>query len=99
MLQFNNDNGHGVVSPGAEGLHVPPRAGVVSEVVGLLQPQAVQVEPRLVTVPAVLVRLRGNMLDVTATLVVTLSVRKGLRKLRELLAIEVNHELKCVTVM
>ena len=74
MLQFDNDNGHGVVSPGAEGLHVPPRAGVVSEVVGLLQPQAVQVEPRLVTVPAVLVRLTGNMLDVTATLAVTLSV-------------------------
>ena len=73
MLKFDNDNGHGVVSPGAEGLHVPPRAGVVSEVVGLLQPQAVQVEPRLVTVPAVLVRLRGNMLDVTATLAVTLS--------------------------
>ena len=74
MLKFDNENGHGVVSPGAEGLHVPPRASVVSEVVGLLQPQAVQVEPRLVTVPAVLVRLRGNMLDVTATLAVTLSV-------------------------
>ena len=47
MLKFDNENGHGVVSPGAEGLHVPPRAGVVSEVVGLLQPGAIQVQPGL----------------------------------------------------
>ena len=49
-----------MVSPGAEGLHVSPRASVVSKVVGLLKPRAVQVEPSLVTVPAVLVRLTGN---------------------------------------